>query len=80
VKDLTTLKLRDFRGVDPKHVARLQARGIKTTAQMLAAGSTKQQRAVLANETGVPEQALQKLVKLSDLARLPGSRAFGRVC
>ncbi len=69
-------RLRDFRGVDQKHVARLETRGIKFAAQMLEAGLTQPQRAALAQATGVPEKAILELVKLSDLARLPGVKGI----
>jgi hypothetical protein len=75
-KKRNPFKLRDFRGVNPEYIARLEGRGIKTTEQMLAAGSTKNQRAILVKETGIPEQALLELVKLSDLARLPGVKGI----
>lgn len=57
-------------------VRRLEARGIKTAEQMLMAGRTKGQRAMLARETGIPEEAIWELVKLSDLARLPGVKGI----
>ncbi len=69
-------KLKEFRGVDPTHVARLEARGIKNAEQMLAAGGTAAQRTVLAAEAGIPEPAILELAKLSDLARLPGVKGI----
>jgi hypothetical protein len=69
-------KLREFRGVEPEHVARLEALGIKSAEQMLAAGHTIQQRAELAAATGIPEPAILELAKLSDLARLPGVKGI----
>jgi hypothetical protein len=69
-------KLREFRGVDPVHVAMLEARGVKTAEQLLAAGSTREQRKALAQAAGIPEEAILELVKLSDLARLPGVKGI----
>lgn len=69
-------KLREFRGVNLKHIERLEKRNIKNAGQMLAAGCTKKQRAALAKEIGVPEKAILELVKLSDLARLPGVKGI----
>ena len=69
-------KLREFRGVDPAHIDQLAARGIKSAEQILSAGHTKEQRAVLAQKTGVPEETILELVKLSDLARLPGVKGI----
>ncbi|MGA2504597.1 MAG: DUF4332 domain-containing protein [Anaerolineales bacterium] len=75
-KKYNPFKLIDFRGVNPEHIERLAARGLKTTAQMLANGVTREQRAALAKETGVSEKALLELVQLSDLARLPGVKGI----
>lgn len=69
-------KLRDFRGLDPIHVEALAARGIKTAERLLAAAATPFQRAVLAQETNIPTEAILEMVKLSDLARLPGVKGI----
>lgn len=65
-------KLKDFRGVRIEFVEKLASRGIKTAKQMLDAGKTKTERDVLARETGVPVEYILELVKLSNLARIPG--------
>jgi hypothetical protein len=75
-KKRNPFKLREFRGVNPVHVEKLAAVGIKTAEQMLAAGQTAEKRAALAQDTGVPEEAILELVKLSDLARLPGVKGI----
>ena len=75
-KKRNPFKLRDFRGVDPELIARLEASGLKNADQMLAAGCTRQQRATLVKETGIPEPVILELVKLSDLARLPGVKGI----
>lgn len=75
-KKRNPFKLRDFRGIQAETIARLEAQGIKTAEQMLAAAATREQRAVLARETGLPEAALLELVRLSDLARLPGVKGI----
>lgn len=75
-KKRNPFKLNDFRGVDPATVAALAARGIKNADQMLAAGRTRELRSTLARETGVLESSLLELVKLSDLARLPGVKGI----
>ena len=69
-------KLRGFRDVNSEYVEKLAAAGIKTAGQMLAAGQTVEKRAALARDTGVPEEAILELVKLSDLARLPGVKGI----
>jgi len=62
--------LRDFRGVKPEHITRLEAIGIGNIDQMLAAGKTSAARHSLADETGIPLNAILELVKLADISRL----------
>jgi len=64
--------LREFRGVNAEHVAMLEAAGITDAEQMLAEGGTPEARQRLAGETGVPEDAILEMVKLSDLSRIGG--------
>jgi len=68
--------LKDFRGLDPGHVERLAAVGIRDVKQMLAAGRTTGQRAALVEKTGLPKTAILEMVKLSDLARIPGVKGI----
>ena len=68
--------LKDFRGVDVEHTARLAAAGIKDVKEMLEAGRTHAGRQKLADETGAPLAAIVELVKLSDLARIPGIKGI----
>jgi hypothetical protein len=72
VSNHSPFKLRDFRGVDPAHVSKLEACGLKTAEQLLMAGSTPFARRQLTDETGIPEAIILELVQLSDLSRLPG--------
>ncbi len=69
-------KLRDFRGVAPAHVEKLAGLGIKNADQLLRAGRTRQQRSSLARTLGIPAAAILELVKLADLARLPGVKGI----
>jgi hypothetical protein len=69
-------KLKDFMGVDPDVIAKLEMVGIKNAGQMLAAGRTAENRVNLANRVGIPLEAVYELVKLSDLARLPGVKGI----
>lgn len=69
-------KLRDFLGVNQEWIARLEALGIKTSDQMLRAGASPEMRAALAEKTGIPVEGILELVKLSDLARLPGVKGI----
>ena len=69
-------KLKDFRGVNPDFIEKLANHSIKNADQLLAAGRTPKQRTRLSKETGVPEAVILELVKLSDLARLPGVKGI----
>ena len=69
---METYKLKDFRGIRTEFVEKLALKGITTAKQMLDAGKTKTGRETLANETGVPDYYILELVKLSNLARIPG--------
>jgi hypothetical protein len=68
--------LRGFRGVDSEQVARLAAVGITSIQQLLDAGQTPSARDTLSRETGISVETILELVKLSDLARLPGVKGI----
>ncbi len=68
--------LKGFRGVDPDCVAKLSAAGIQDVKQMIQAGRTPSDRQELADSVGVPVDTILELVKLSDLARLPGVKGI----
>jgi predicted flap endonuclease-1-like 5' DNA nuclease len=59
-------------GVDPEYVERLAAVGVKHTKQLFKRAMSLADRAALAEQAGVPDDALLELVKLSDLARIVG--------
>jgi predicted flap endonuclease-1-like 5' DNA nuclease len=59
-------------GVNPDYVEKLAAVGVKHTKHLFKRGMTPADRAALAEETGIPGDALLELVKLSDLARIVG--------
>jgi hypothetical protein len=69
-KTRQVFKLRNFRGVDLEHVAKLEMMGIITVEHMLEAGKTPGGRQKLARQTGIPLGSVLELVKLSDLSRL----------
>ncbi len=75
-KRTNPFKLRDFKGVNIDVVGRLEQMGITTSGQLLLAGKSPKMRATLARAAGIPEAAVHELVKLSDLARLPGVKAI----
>lgn len=66
----------DFRGVTAEDIARLAEVGIRNIKQMLAAGQTPAQRSALAHKTGVSLRSIEDLVRLSDLARIPGVKGI----
>lgn len=68
--------LSGFRGVDPETVERLGTAGIRNVKQMLDAGKTRRDRAALAEKTGLDPDVILELVKLSDLARIPGIKGI----
>jgi hypothetical protein len=70
----TPFPLSGFRGVEPEYADKLASAGIRNVSQMLEAGRMPQDRVALAEETGVPLDAILEYVKLSDLARIPGTK------
>lgn len=76
VKKQNPFKLREFRGVNPEAVEKLEKHGIKTAPAMLLAGASKTHRIRMANELLISETTIEELVKLSDLARLPGVKGI----
>lgn len=67
--------IRNFRGVNPDEIAKLEAVYIENTDQMLDAGRTPKLRKALAEQTGLPVDVLREYVTLSDLARLGAVRS-----
>jgi len=65
----------NFHGVNPDYVAKLEAQSVENIDQMLDAGRTPALRQKLAEQTGIPLDAILELVTLSDLARLGGVRS-----
>lgn len=64
--------LKDFRGVTPEVVEKLAEVGVRDVRQMLRAGASVNDRQTLAEQTGLAAETVLELVKLSDLARIPG--------
>jgi hypothetical protein len=75
-KSRKPFKLKDFRGVNAKHIRILTKYGIRDTKKMLEVGKTRKQRKDLAAKTGLSSEVILELVKLSDLARLPGVKGI----
>ncbi|UCH32431.1 MAG: DUF4332 domain-containing protein [Candidatus Bathyarchaeota archaeon] len=72
IQSVRKSKLKDFLGVNPKHVQALKAEGIITAEQMLKAGKTRADREKLSVKSGVPLDSILELVKLSNLSRIIG--------
>jgi len=68
--------LRGFRGIDPEYLEKLAIVGIRNVEQMLDAGRTRNGRQRLSTKTSIPIDAILELVKLSDLARIPGVKGI----
>ncbi len=68
--------LKDFRGTDPQDAEKLASIGIRNNTQMLLAGKTRADREILADRSGIPYDTILELVKLSDLARIPGIKGI----
>lgn len=72
----TPFPLGKFQGVHPEYVDKLASKGIRNVAQMLEAGRTPEDRETLAEKTGVPLETILEYVKLSDLARISGTKGI----
>ena len=59
-------------GIGPVYTEKLGEVGIKTTGDLLAAGSTRKGREDLAEKTGVSGKLVLRWVNMSDLMRIPG--------
>jgi hypothetical protein len=66
--------IKNFRGVNPEHIARLETLFIENADQLLDAARTPKLRQELAQKTGIPLEGIVELVKLCDLARLGAVR------
>jgi hypothetical protein len=64
------IKLRDFPGVDPGVVSKLELIGIKNTLQLFPKVLTPQDRSEFALDTQIGDDDILDLTKLTDVARL----------
>ncbi len=69
-------KLKNFRGILQEHSDSLASQGIVDVDKMLEVGKTPEMRKSLADKTGLDITVIEELVKLSDLARIPGLKAI----
>jgi predicted flap endonuclease-1-like 5' DNA nuclease len=61
-------------GIGPEMAARLKARDIRTTDELLEAGKSFKARKILASELGTDEKTVLRWANLSDRMRLKGVR------
>jgi len=67
-------------GLDEGDLVRLKTNGIKNTRHLFHLGKTLYDRSKLSGQSGIPEDALLEMVKLSDLARIWGvGPVFARI-
>jgi predicted flap endonuclease-1-like 5' DNA nuclease len=64
--------LRNFPGVEPTIVVKLEKRGIRNSKQLFLATRRKQERTQLAQAADIDPEKLLELVKLADLSRVYG--------
>lgn len=65
-------RIEDIEGIGPKTGATLREHGIRSTDDLLQAGSSKKGRAKLAEQTGLSEPRVLKCVNMADLFRVKG--------
>ncbi len=75
-KHRALFKLKDFLWVNQAHVSKLKTVGITDIAQIIESGKTPDARQKLARSTGMTIEDILELVKLSNLARVPGVKSI----
>ncbi|MDE6556193.1 MAG: DUF4332 domain-containing protein [Duncaniella sp.] len=65
-------KIIEIEGVGEVYAQKLEAAGVKTTADMLAKAATPKDRKKLAEETGISEKLILKWANHADLFRIKG--------
>jgi predicted flap endonuclease-1-like 5' DNA nuclease len=66
------MKVEEVEGIGPAHAAKLNAAGVKTTDELLAAGATPKGRDKLAETTGISGKLILEWTNHADLMRLKG--------
>jgi hypothetical protein len=67
-----SLKMSEFQGIDPKHVATLRGAGIENTDDLMKIWSDKEKRAGLVTSTGIAEDHFTKFAAMARLGRVKG--------
>jgi predicted flap endonuclease-1-like 5' DNA nuclease/ferredoxin len=62
----------DIEGIGPVYAEKLRNMGVKTTTDLLEAGSTPQEREELAEKTGISPKLVLEWVTIADLMRIKG--------
>lgn len=75
-KTRSSTPLKDFRGINSKHLKALESFGIKNAEKMVNQGSTQSQRKKLSKELNIPLKSITEIVKLSDLSRIRGFKGI----
>jgi predicted flap endonuclease-1-like 5' DNA nuclease len=70
--DFIMTKLSDIEGIGKLFTEKLKAAGITSEEDLLAAGSTKEGRADLAEKSDISEKLILKWANRADLARIKG--------
>ena len=65
-------KVDEIEGIGPTYAQKLIEAGIKTTDDLLEAGTTPKEREALAAKTGISEKLILEWVNLADLMRIKG--------
>lgn len=66
------IRLEKFAGVSEEHIEKLDGAGIRNSKQLFLQAQDRDSRERLSEETGIPIDALNELVGLSDLSRIYG--------
>lgn len=75
-KTRRTFPLRDFLNVNEKTIKSLAEIGIINVNHLILKGKTIKSREDISKQTNIPIEAIEELVKLSDLARIPGVKGI----
>lgn len=67
-----SLKMSEFHGIDPKHVATLSGAGIENTDDLMKTWADKEKRAGLVASTGIGEEHFLKFAAMARLGRVKG--------
>lgn len=74
VEIVTSYPLKDIKGSVDAFIDKLAKYKVKTTEDMLRVGCNRQNRIMLAKNTGMSERSLLRFVHLSDLCRIPSMK------